>query len=122
MNRAGDNDSYLDCLEMYFIVNDIIDNERNARKRKAILHSSIGEDTYRILKDICFPTAPTKKTYAELAVKLKRHFKPKRLAVAKRFRFNTTQQQPGQSVSEFIAQVKKLLTYCEYTGDQLKES
>ena len=120
--RAGDIDSYLDCLEMYFIANDVIDNEGNARKRKTILLCSIGEDAYRILKDICFPTAPTEKTYSELAVELKRHFKPKRLAVAEGFRFNTAQQQPGQSVSEFVAQLKKLSTYCKYTGDQLKES
>ena len=62
------------------------------------------------------------KTYAALASKLKKHFKPKRLAVAERFRFNTVQQQQGQTIAEFVAQLKKLSTYCEYTGDQLKES
>ena len=120
--QSGDIESYLERMEMHFIANDVAESEENAAKRKAILLSSIGSDAYRILKDICFPTAPTAKSYTELTNELKKHFKPKRLAVAERFRFNTVQQQPGQTVSEFVAQLKKLSTYCEYTGDQLKES
>ena len=120
--RVGDIESYLERLEMHFLANDIADNEGNATKRKAILLSSIGADAYRILKDICFPAVPTEKTYADLASELKKHFKPKRLAVAERFRFNTVQQQQGQTIAKFVAQLKKLSTYCEYTGDQLKES
>lgn len=82
----------------------------------------MGGDAYRILKDICFPTAPMAKTYTELTDRLKKHFKPKCLAVAEWFCFNTAQQQPSQTVSEFVARLKKLSTYCEYTGNQLKES
>ena len=86
------------------------DNEGNATKRKAILLSSIGADAYRILKDICFPAVPTEKTYAALASELKKHFKPKRLAVAEWFRFNTVQQQQqGQTIAEFVAQLKSYL-------------
>ena len=120
--NSGDIESYLERLEMHFLANDVADNEDTAAKSKAILLSSIGSDAYRTLKDICFPTAPTAKSYTTLTNELKKHFKPKRLAVAERFRFNTAQQQPGQSISEFVAQLKKLVAHCEYTGDQLKES
>ena len=120
--RVGDIESYLERLEMHFLANDIAESETNATKRKAILLSSIGAEAYRILKDICFPEAPTEKTYAALSGGLKKHFKPKWLAVAERFRFNTVQQQQGQTIADFVAQLKKLSTYCEYTGDQLKES
>ena len=119
---VGDIESYLERLEMHFLASNIAESEGNATNRKAILLSSIGADAYRILKDICFPEAPTEKTYAALASELKKHFKPKRLAVAERFHFNTVQQQQGQTIAEFVAQLKKLSTYCEYTGDQLKES
>ena len=54
-------------------------------------------------------------------LRLKKHFKPKRLAVAEQFRFNMVQQQQGQTIAEFVAQLKKLSAYCEYTGDQLKD-
>ena len=57
--NAGDTESYLECLEMHFLANDVADNEDNVAKRKAVLLSSIGSDAYRILKDICFPTALT---------------------------------------------------------------
>ena len=120
--NLGDIESYLECLVMHFLANDVADNEDNAAKRKAILLSSIESDAYCILKDICFPTTLTEKSYTTLATQLKKHFKPKRLAVAERFRFNTVQQQPGQSISEFVAQLKKLVAHCEYTGNQLKES
>ena len=108
----GEIESYLERLQMHFLANDIADNEGNATKRKAILLNSIGADAYRILKDICFPAVPTEKTYAALASELKKHFKPKWLAVAERFRFNTVQQQQGQTIAEFVAQLKKLSTYC----------
>lgn len=120
--RVGDIESYLERLEMHFLANDIADNDENATKGKAILLSSIGGNAYCILKDICFPVVPTEKTYAALASELKKHFKLKWLAVAKRFCFNTVQQQQGQTITEFVAQLKKLSAYCEYTGDQLKEN
>ena len=102
---VGDIESYLERLEMHFLANDIAESEANATKRKAILLSSIGAEAYRILKDICFPEAPTEKTYAALSGELKKHFKPKRLAVAERFRFNTVQQQQGQTIADFVAQL-----------------
>ena len=74
------------------------------------------------MKDICFPTAPTEKSYTALTNQLKKHLQSKCLAVVEHFCFNTAQQQPGQSISEFMAQLKKLAAHCEHTGDQLKES
>ena len=42
--------------------------------------------------------------------------------MAERFRFNTAQQLPGQSILEYVTHLKKLVTYCEFTGDHLQQS
>ena len=102
--RVGDIESYLERLAMHFLANDIVDNEGNVTKRKAILLSLTGADTYRILKE---QSVLTEKTYAALASELKKHFKPKWLAVVEQFCFNTVQQQQqGQTIAEFVAQLK----------------
>lgn len=113
--------SYLDRLTQYFIALDIVDDEDNAAKRKAILLSSLGSETYTILRDVCFPQQPSEKTYSQLCDALKSHFEPKRLVVAERFRFNTTKQQPNQRIGDYVKYLKKMATFCEFTGTQLDE-
>ena len=74
---------------------------------------------YCILKDVCFPAKPVEKTYSQIVDQLKRHFQPKRLAVAEHFLFNSAQQ---QTVLEYVAQLKKLSSHCEFIGEQLAQS
>ena len=121
-SRTGDIESYLERIEMHFVSLDIASTEETAAKRRAILLSSLGNEAYRVLKDVSFPNNPTERGYQQLTEDLKKHFKPKRITVAERFRFNTAQQLPGQSILEYVAHLKKLATYCEFTGDHLQQS
>ena len=93
--NQGDIDSYINRLCQYFIAWDIEDKEENKAKRKAILLSSIGSKAYKILSDVCYPQQPSEKSFTELSEILKSHFKPKRLVIAERFRFNSTKQTTG---------------------------
>ena len=81
-----------------------------------------GSLTYRVLKDLAFPDAPNKKTFAQLATLLRGHFKPTRLKVAERYRFHSAFQKPGQTIAAFVRDLKKLAGTCEFTNDQLKDS
>lgn len=81
----------------------ILDSEENT---EAILWSLIGSDGYQIQRDICFPIAPTAKSYGELVNDLVRYFNPKSLAVVECFCFSMFQQEAGQTVSEFVVQLK----------------
>jgi len=87
---------------MHFISLDIASTEGTAEKRRAIILSSLGNEAYCILKDISFPDNPMERTYQQLTEDLKKHFKPKQIAVAERFRFKTAQQSPGQSILEYV--------------------
>ena len=54
---SGDDvESYIERLEQHLIAWELDgDDEVTKKKRKAILISSIGGETYRVLKDMCYP-------------------------------------------------------------------
>lgn len=116
--NGDDIDCYLERLSQHFIALELdADDNAIARKRKAVLLSSVGGDTYRVLKDLCFPDAPATRTYDQLTTHLQSFYAPKKLAVAERFRFHSTKQQSGQSVNEFAAQLKKAASACDFGND-----
>ena len=65
-SEEEDIDSYLERLQEYFIAYDINDGTEHAAKRRAILLTSIGSVSYRVLKDLSFPDAPNTKTFERL--------------------------------------------------------
>ena len=117
-----DIESYLEGLQEYFTAYDIKDDEDNAAKRRAILLTSIGSNCFRVLKDLAFPNAPNTKTVDQLATLLHEHFKPTRLKIAERYRFHSAVQQQGQSIADFVRELKKLAGTCEFTNEQLNDN
>ena len=120
--ESEDIESYLERLQEYFIAYDIEDDEDNAPKRRAILLTSIGSGSFRVLKDLAFPDAPNTKTFAQLATLLRNHFKPQRLKIAERYRFHSAIQKPDQSITDFVRELKKLAGTCEFTNEQLNDN
>ena len=68
---------YLDRVEQFFIPNDIARGTQTKPKCTAIMPSTIGEKTYRILEDLYTPSKPTEKSFEEIKHLLLEHFKPK---------------------------------------------
>ena len=114
--ESEDIESYLERLQEYFTAYD------NAAKRRAILLTSIGSNCFRVLKDLAFPDAPNTKTFAQLATLLREHFKPTRLKISERYRFHSAVQQQGQSIADFVRELKKLAGTCEFTNEQLNDN
>lgn len=56
--------------------------------------------------------------YDELIGCLKRHFNPRPSEIVQRFHFHNCTPRLGQSISAFIAELRKLSVYCNF-GDQL---
>ena len=52
---------------------------------------------------------------------LKKHFEPKKVIIAARFQFHQRQQQPGETVAMFLAELQKMAVPCEF-GNALDES
>ena len=120
--ESEDIESYLERLQEYFTAYDIEDDEDNAAKRRAILLTSIGSNCFRVLKDLAFPDAPNTKTFDQLATLLRERFKPTRLKIGERYRFHSAVQQQGQSIADFVGELKKLAGTCGFTNEQLNDN
>ena len=112
--RGGKIDRYLERLEQYFVANDIPPDSETSSRQRAILISVLGAEAYDILFDLCSPNSPSSKSFADLKTILKSHFAPKSLTIAERYRFHNCTQTESESVSEFAANLKKLVSTCDF--------
>ena len=101
--------SYLERVEQFFIANDI-----KAERKKATFLSLIGSQAYSLLKNLVSPTIPKDKSYAELVVALKKHYEPKPLVIAERFHFHRRAQASGESINDYMAELRRLSTHCKF--------
>ena len=93
--------AYLERLEQFFIANDIGQCAADAteavkkaadKKQVAVIISVMGSKTYNTLRDLCSPTAPKDKSFAEICQLLKTYYKPKNLEVAGTYKFHSCVQ------------------------------
>ena len=73
------------------------------------------------LKSAVCPVKPSEKTLAELLELLQKHYAPKPLIIAERFRFYRHCQKPGEPVADFLAELRRLSIRCEF-GDFLDQA
>ena len=111
-------EAYLERIDLYFAANNVPDD-----RKVAIFLSVLGGKTYTLLRNLLAPQKPSERTLAELRTALSTHFEPKRVVVAERFHFYRRNQAAGESISEFVAELRKLSTHCQFAaGDQLSEA
>ena len=60
------------------------------------------------------PDLPASKSYHELTEALAKHLAPKPLAIAKRFKLRQKNQREGESISQYIAELQRLVEHCEF--------
>ena len=111
----GDFGEYVERFEQFLAANAIT----SAPKKRAVFLSVCGSQVYSVLRSVCAPDLPATKTYEELAEAALRHFSPKQGVIVSRYKFNRTMQQ-GQSVSVFLAELRRMAKDCAY-GDRLDE-
>jgi len=69
--------AYLEQVSLYFAAN-TVEEERQV----AVLLSSIGTQTYSLLRDLVAPDRPSTKSFAEIEEILRGHYEPKRSVIA----------------------------------------
>lgn len=102
--------SYTERLTQYFAANDIDD----VAKQRAILISSCGAATYRLMKDVLSPTSPSEVAFAAIVTTMGAHFQPPPSEIMQRFRFNSRIRRPHETVATYLAQLKQLAEYCKF--------
>ena len=96
-------------------------NEIARGKRASVLVSTIGHKTYAILRSLTAPETPQNKSYDSLVLALKTHYQPKRLIIAERYMFNQRSQHPGESIADYVAELRRLATTCKF-GDFMDDA
>ena len=108
--------SYIERLGYYFVANDV----KDGNKKRAILLSSCGVTTYTVIRNLLAPDLPSTKSYDSIVEAASKHFNPKPSSIVQRFRFNSRIQKEGESVAEFVAQLRQLSEHCQF-GDTLND-
>ena len=123
----GDWTSYAEKLEQYFLANGIKgvrdgseEGLTNTRK-VAIFLTLTGPRTYSLLRDLVDQTKPAEKSYKVLVDSLAAHFTPKPLMIAERFKFQQRTQRADESVTEYMAQLRRMTEHCKFE-DQLDDT
>ena len=104
-----DFESYAERLSAWLVVNAVTDDQKSS-----VFLAVIGASTYKLLKSLLAPEKPNTKTFDELVNVLQRHYKPKPLIIAERFRFYKRQQQEGENVASFTVALRQLSSSCEF--------
>ena len=101
--------AYLERLQMFFEANDIA-----AEKKVSVLLTVIGRQNFSLLRNLVAPESPKDKSFDDLTKLLKSHFEPKKLVIAERFNFYRRDQQAGESIMDFVADLRRLTLNCEF--------
>ena len=103
---------YVERMEYYFLANEITSSD----KKRALLISAMGAKSYKLLRNLITPAAPSDKSFKELVEALTKHFCPPPSEIVQRFKFNTRVRKPGESVANYIAELQALSQYCNFGG------
>ena len=103
--------SYIERLQQYFIANKVKED-----KLRAILLSVSGAPTYKVIRNLAAPRKPTAFTFGELVEFVQSYYSPAPSTIVQHYNINTRVQKEGESVVEFVAELKKLLEHCQFNA------
>ena len=112
-SQLEDSRSYTKRLQNYFIADDI----KSEAKQRAILLSVCGPRTYKLFLS---PGEPKDVSFADIVQQMADHYQPKPSIIVQRFKFHSRSRKPGESVTTYIAELKRLSEGCAF-GNFLQE-
>jgi hypothetical protein len=100
---------YAERFEQFFKANSITDDAVKA----AVMLTSVGSKKYQELRDSVAPQKLGDLTFEQLNAAMAKRYSPECTVVLQRFRFHTCTQK-DESITEFIAKLRRLSTKCEF--------
>lgn len=108
-------DEHEECFDAYvetfFVANGLI---MGGEKSIAVFITVVGKKNHTLLMDLCAPITPAEKKLVELIELLRAHFVPKTNLIAERYKFITRSQREDESISEYMAILRKLAASCHF--------
>ena len=100
---------YFERFESFLDANVISDPVR----KRAVLLATIGAETYKLIRALA-ENKPKEKSYVELKELLTGHLHPKPNVISQRYKFFKRDRNPQESVSDYIATLRKLSEHCSF--------
>lgn len=114
--NADDFTSYLERIEHLFRVNVVEDP-----LKVSMFITLSGPQVYNTLKNLVAPRSPGDLQYNEIKEILTKHYSPPVSEIGERFKFNKCCQKPGQSIADYVVEIRKLAAACKF-GNFLEEA
>ena len=103
---------YIQRFEMYVAANGVEDS-----KKVPLFLTVIGGKVFELLHNLLAPASPVEKSFDTLVEALKKHFEPSPVnVIAHRLTFHRRNQASGESVADYLAELRRLATRCEFGG------
>ena len=106
----------LECAIDVQIVEHKIDEDKQEKMKVSYLLSNIGSEGYRVVRSYCAPDLPTTKTFADLKKVVSDNLAPTPQPLTQGYAFSSMKQEPGETVSMYMARLKERATYCDFGG------
>ena len=74
----------------------------------------IGTKAYTLLRNIVASDKPAAKEYDQLVEAFRAHLDPKPIIIAERLEFHCRNQREGESIAQYIVELKKLSGHCNF--------
>lgn len=78
------------------------------------------ENCYKMFRSLTQPSNPGEKNYAELVELTETYRNPNPSPIAERFKFNSRNRLPDETISNYIAELRQLTEHCNF-GTTLEE-
>ena len=91
-------------------------------KKHAAFCTYIDTATFKLLCSLCAPKKPEELPFEQLKAKLNSQYGTKKIVLAERYRFYNYKQREGQSLTDYIAELRRLAATCEWSEEHLGEN
>ena len=102
--------TYVERLEHYFIVNDII----TEAKRRSTLLTVAGPEVYLLACNLVAPGKAGDKSYDDFVALIKKHYSTTPSIIVQQYKFHTQVQNQGKSIAKFVADLHNIAKHCEF--------
>ncbi|CAH2092471.1 unnamed protein product [Euphydryas editha] len=108
--------AYIRRVKQFILLNEIKDD-----LQVPMLITVVREATYSLMCDLCAPEHPEEKTFDDLVDLVTNHLEPQRSEIAERHIFRQRRQQPDESLTDYLQNLKHLSVTCNF-GTRLEEN
>ena len=105
--KDEDFESYIARMKHYFVANDV-----PTVKQLSVLLTLIGPKGFALANNLLSPKSLDECKFNDVVTALTTHYKPKKILIFERYKFQTRNQKAGESITNYVAGIKALAHTC----------